>query len=393
MTNKRAGRNLHYVAAALGLLLLSLPAPADTIWFRDSKTGEVREVVGNVIGEDQSGTVLLEGLDTQHYYIEKDDRKQWEKNPQPEKLFSKQQLRAHLIKELGGRFHIETRMNYVLAYSCSPKFAEQAGQLLELVHDHFVNFFRNKGGFRFEPLRQPLVAVIYKDRQEYLTNIAKLAGDSLHWSGGVYVQSTNRFYTYEQTLDVPANREEQVNVDAARLSAAQSAVRERNVQMIVHEGVHQLAYNLGFHKRFSYNPKWLAEGMAMYFESGDPDSSMGWNGAGRINEFQLQSFAKAYPRLREGFLHALVVDDDAFMNASTNGEAYAAAWAVNYYLLRSKTRGYVRYLRLIADRPIKPYTADERVEDFRKAFGKTPASIELDFRRFMAPLLSTSLAN
>lgn len=381
---------------AFGLLAAAWPccsncAMSDTVWFKD-ENGKQRQVVGNVLGQDQSGTILLEGLDTQYHYIDEADRLRWEQSDQPEKLYSMQQLRAHLRKELGAGFNVVTRKHYVVAYSCSPEFAEHAGQILERAHDHFLHFFRNKGGFRFPSLRQPLVAIIYGSRDEYLKNIKDIGGSSLHWSGGAYLQHTNRFYTYEQTLQVaPADA---ATVNPTRLAEAQSSLRHRNVQTIVHEGVHQLAFNLGFHSRFSYNPKWLVEGMALYFESGgDSDSSFGWNGAGEINDDQMKAFKNLYPRLKQGFLHALVTDDDAFMNSSTNGDAYAATWAVNYYLLKSKTRGYVRYIRLIAERPIKPYTADERINDFRTAFGKSPESLELDFRRFMAPMLDVQTAH
>lgn len=377
----------HWGIAMLFCLLFVGSALADTIWFKEKN--KVREVTGNVLGMDQEGTLLLEGQDTQHYFIEKDARVRWERQNQTERLYSKEQLRAHLRKELGANFRVETRQHYVIAYSCSPEFASHAGQILERVHDYFINFFRNKGGFRFEPLRQPLVAILYKSRDEYLKSVSPIAEMQLDWSGGVYLQQTNRFYTYEQSLDNGDSSNDKA-AKAALSPTAVTAVRQRNIQTIVHEGVHQLAFNMGFHSRYSYNPKWLVEGMATYFEAADLNSSLGWSGAGQMNTYQMQAFQQLYPRLKDGFLQALIVDDDAFMDARANADAYAAAWAVNYYLMRSKTRGYVRYLHLIRERPISPYTAEERVADFKTAFGKSPANLELDFRRFMAPLLADS---
>ena len=53
-------------------------------------------------------------------------------------------------------------------------------------------------------------------------------------------------------------------------------------------------------------------------------------------------------------------------------------------MAKAKTKEYAAYLRIINARPaMTPYTPVERLEDFRKAFGKAPEEFEDEYRRYM----------
>src|SRR5207253_9543744 len=80
----------------------------------------------------------------------------------------------------------------------------------------------------------------------------------------------------------PANSPAEIN---ERLSAV-----PYNIATVIHEATHQIAFNSGMHTRYADNPLWLAEGMAMYFETPDLSSKSGWKTAGAVNDLRLGQF-------------------------------------------------------------------------------------------------------
>ena len=68
-------------------------------------------------------------------------------------------------------------------------------------------------------------------------------------------------------------------------------------------------------------------------------------------------------------------------------DAYAESWALSFFLIENRSNQYSAYLRAIAARdPLKSYTAKQRVDDFKKAFGKDLGRIESAFLRWIAGL-------
>ena len=69
---------------------------------------------------------------------------------------------------------------------------------------------------------------------------------------------------------------------------------------------------------------------------------------------------------------------------ATSADAYAAAWALNYYLLRVRSEQYVKYLQGLAQLPpLAEPTSEERLAQFERAFGEDLARIDEDFIRYM----------
>src|SRR5690349_23883131 len=84
---------------------------------------------------------------------------------------------------------------------------------------------------------------------------------------GYYSARTNRVALYDLSADETAgplgdaaSRDEVTR----RLSKFPSSVAT-----VVHEAVHQLAFNTGLQVRYADNPMWVSEGLAMYFETPD----------------------------------------------------------------------------------------------------------------------------
>ena len=156
------------------------------------------------------------------------------------------------------------------------------------------------------------------------------------------------------------------------------------VATIVHEATHQIAFNCGMQTRYADIPLWLCEGMAVYFEAPDLTSSRGWRGIGRVNYPRLERFHKNLPTWHEGSLEEMLRDSRRFRDPRTAVDAYADAWALNYYLIKYEPKAYTAYLKDLAEkRPLIDDEPKERLTEFRKHFGDL-RKLEQDFLKQMS---------
>jgi hypothetical protein len=157
---------------------------------------------------------------------------------------------------------------------------------------------------------------------------------------------------------------------------------------IVHEAVHQLAYNTGMQERLFAHPLWFAEGLATMFERkavydlGIDRSSV----ANRSHPAQLSTLA---PSLADSDLmcdeiESLIQSDDLFQNNTQKG--YALAWGLTFFLAERMPERYSRLAALQARRRFGTYSAAERQADFDAAVGLTPKEIASQLSRFLQSL-------
>ncbi|MFO0946338.1 MAG: DUF1570 domain-containing protein [Planctomycetota bacterium] len=371
--------------AAVPLLIPSL-LEADTVRFREGR--EIVEVEGNVLAEDRVGTVMLEGRDGAHYFISSDALIERKKAEKPTEPYTKLQLRAALERELGPRFRFDQTKHYLVAYSCAPEYAQQASSLFERAFSVFTNYFSRRGGFRFTAPKQPLVAIICSSREEYVKLLSKELGPLAASTAGVYMPTTNRMYMYDALGGETAEYLRTAPKSASAPDGFALLLREQNVSTIVHESIHQIAYNSGFHNRHVRNPVWLVEGMATFFETPDLDAKGGWGGVGNVNRERLERFQQRFSSRPKDSLRRLILDDTLFRQPDTANDAYAEAWALTYFLCKAKSKSYVEYLKILNARPpMVEYSAEDRVRDFRTAFGKSPEDVDTDFRKYMSRVM------
>jgi hypothetical protein len=162
------------------------------------------------------------------------------------------------------------------------------------------------------------------------------------------------------------------------------AFDEVNIATIIHEATHQLAYNSGFHRRFSDNPLWLAEGMAMFFEA--PNRRAGdWKGIGEVNRPRLELFRREFiVGSRPMDIQKLLRNDDLLRDKRTALVAYAESWALTYFLMRTRSNQFFDYLKILAKKPpLDQDTPDQRLADFRTAFGEDMDKLAEEFVRYM----------
>jgi hypothetical protein len=233
---------------------------------------------------------------------------------------------------------------------------------------------------------RPLVVVIFSDRRAYEALAARDLGAAADRVVGYYNLLTNRVTTYDLTGTDSLPRASGSPRGPAGIEILSSPAAAGLVATLVHEATHQMAFNCGMHRRLAPVPLWVSEGIATYFETPDLENARGWRGIGRVNRPRLDHFLATH---RRGAVAAIVADDDRFRAADGPLDAYAAAWALTRYLVDSRKREFVTYLRAQAARPpLDDDSPERRRRDFEAAFGASPETIEDEVVRAMARLAS-----
>jgi hypothetical protein len=158
---------------------------------------------------------------------------------------------------------------------------------------------------------------------------------------------------------------------------------ENMVATIIHEATHQIAFNRGLHQRLADVPLWVSEGLATYFETPDLSSTRGWRSIGEVNWMRMSRFREYLARRPADSLASLIADDRRFRDPREALDAYAEAWALNYFLLRQRPNEYLTYLeRLSRKGPLVWDEPDDRLREFRAAFGDL-RQLDAEFLRHM----------
>ena len=205
---------------------------------------------------------------------------------------------------------------------------------------------------------------------------------------GYYSLQTNRVKMFDLTgLEALRPLSDNRKSDAAQIN--QLLARPEGLQMvatIIHEATHQIAFNCGLQQRFADIPLWVCEGLAEYFETPDMNYGKGWRTIGEVNPPRIARFQQYLAHRPNDSLQKLIVDDKRFRSGDTQQvlDAYAEAWALNYFLLRQHAKQYQAYLELMAQKP--PLVGDEpavRLKEFEDCFGDDLAALDAEFVRYM----------
>jgi len=279
-----------------------------------------------------------------------------------------------------------TTEHFVICYDTSDTYARWNANLYEKMFKGLARFWKEKG-FELEPPRFRLVALIFRNKEDYI-EYSKRDFQGGENTFGYYTQTTNRLATFDLTgiegvlpPGAKVQREELLGEIFSRPQA------ERQIATILHEACHQIAFNTGLQTRLGDYPLWVSEGIATFFESPDLRSAAGWAGAGKVNPYNLVQL-RQYARLRPpDSLRSLLVQDDRFRQADSSTAAYAEGWGLTFYLLKRKPKDYVAYLRKLGERlPGDPSDPQRRLDDFQKAFGDDFEKLDKDFVRFIGGL-------
>ena len=268
-----------------------------------------------------------------------------------------------LQRELGPNFEVLVQGPYVVA---APKGqATRWRDRFQALLAGYTRYFEVRGW----PLRQPdfpLVAIVQPNRNAFNRFVANEAGRVPNNVVGSYFPGSNRCVLYQ--LD------NAVGVDWSETEAT-----------IVHEAVHQLAFNTGVHERLAENPLWLVEGLATMFEQPAVYDL-------RVNRSSVESrmltskLQQLQPILREpGALEsrlASMIESDRIFQQDAN-DAYAIAWGLTFYLSERMPSEFANYLTLLRKRGFKAYSATARRSDFQKSFNSDSATIAIQMQRLL----------
>ena len=348
-----------------------------------TQKGRQRTADGRIIIEAADGGILFQTTDGALWTIERGELLNREKLDEPFKPLTAAALSEKLISELPPGFRTYTTPHYVVCYNTSRTYAQWTSSLLERLYKAFTNYWEGQGIALHEP-EFPLPVFVFASRQEY----DQASRDDLPGGTGniigFYSLRSNRVSMFDLT-----------GVEAVRAANSHGSMRELNqmlsqpaavplVATIVHEATHQIAFNCGLQQRYADIPLWLCEGMAVYFEAPDLTSARGWRGIGRVNYPRLDTFHKNLSNWHEGSLEALLRDSRRLRDPRTAVDAYADAWALNYYLIKYEPKAYTEYLKMLAEKPpLVDQTPAARMTDFRKYFGDL-RKLEQEFLKQMS---------
>ena len=275
-------------------------------------------------------------------------------------------MRSALEREFGSGFEVTAAGPYLVVHPRGEGRA-WAGRFDELYRG-FQGYFAVRG-FSLDKLEFPLVAIVLRNREEYLRYLQRYAPGMSTSTLGFYSPATNRVVLYDSS------------------GSGGSDNWQTNAATIIHEATHQVAFNTGIHTRFGATPRWVAEGLGMLFEAPAVwNRRAGPSRTDRINRGWLQTFRQYLEAGRkDDSLVELISGDQSFRRNAT--WAYAEAWALTFYLSETHPREYARYLTQMAQRPdFQSYSSQQRVADFRAIFGDNLRQIDAQFLRFISEL-------
>lgn len=363
---------------------ITLTTAASALDYITIQQGETKtEIEGKIEVEAQDGGVLLLGRDGVLWPIPKEELVSRRSDDKPFKPLTRSELAKKLTAELPAGFKIHETKHYLICYNTSLGYAQWVGSLYERLYGSFYNYWERRKCELHEP-EFPLVALVFDSPASYSQYARKELGEATKSIIGYYSLQSNQVNMCDLTgieeLGVRGDRS-----SAARINAVLSQPgAERTVATIIHEATHQLAYNSGLQVRFADVPFWVSEGLAIYFETPDLQSAKGWRNIGGVNRVNLINFRKLLRGRADDSLTTLLSDDKRFRDPNLALDAYGEAWALNYFLLRTREQKFIAYLKELAQlSPLVDEGADFRLTMFKKHFGEDLGALDTEFLRYM----------
>ena len=348
------------------------------------RDGQEKEIAGQLLVTAADGGLLVMSADGVLWAVQPEELVKHTHDSQEFQPLAEPALARQLLTELPEGFEVYSTAHYLVCYNTSRHYAAWCGALFERLYLGFTNYWTRKGIKLTDP-KFPLVAIVFRDPQSYQQYSRAELGDAAQSIIGYYSLRSNRMTMYDLT-GVDALR----GPGARRGSAAQinqmlsRPEAERTVATIIHEATHQIAFNSGLQTRFADIPLWLSEGIAVYFETPDLQSSKGWRNIGAVNYTRLAQFRDYLPRRPADSLRLLLTEDKRFRDSRLANDLYAESWALTYYLIRQRPKQYVAYLQMLSEKKQMMWdTPATRLKEFEVAFGAPLDHLEVDFLRQM----------
>lgn len=309
--------------------------------------------------------------------------------------------RDQLRHELGNGFDIVGTGHYLVAGppTLVRNYAEIFEDQYRAVHSYFSVRTLDVHNPEF-----PLVAIVFPDVASFAKYAAKDKVTVRPGLKGYYIQTTNRIALFHENAGKRAQLQPPAAFDGAIDNVLLATLPDQRLALddlmsnrmwgntegdlestMIHETTHQVAFNIGIHSRVgNINPRWVVEGLATAFETPGMRSTNRANVPGaKLNQMRLAGFREFVKQRRQLKSLARFVQSDVVFGENLL-DGYAQAWALSYFLIETRPRDYARYIKLIAARPqLDPYDDQQRLADFKSAFGNDLTLLDAQFLRYI----------
>ena len=339
--------------------------------------GSQLAIAGRVHVEAQDGSIMLEDRTGRIHSLLPAQILEREETDIQFSFLPIAELSAHLMGAHGDTFRLHETDNFLLCSDASEVYTVYCGRLLESVLSKYVDFFEDSDVKLVSPTVKMQV-VIFRNKTTF-SEYARQQHPETDFSDvpGYYSIRDNQMLVTAVSGDRQFRRES----DLVRVLKR----NRRQVETIVHEAIHQLAFNTGLQVRYAPNPMWLSEGLAVYFEGTSGSGPLAWSRPGESSRVHLPGLKQlsnndALPVP----LISLLGSDSAFQSADqvTFAYAYAESWSLTHFLI---TRHRAAFDRLLASyqsaKPLESITQEQHVERFLTAVVSPLDEVSSNLRR------------
>lgn len=372
---------------SLSLGIASLSARADELLIQKSSDSAPRRLVGTILEEAQDQSLLFESVDGRLWILQATEVLERASQTTPVQSLTPAEYEQQLLSEFDG-FQVLSTDHFLIVYNTERAFAQWLGGLYEQLFKGFSNYWERKRKFELHDPKFPLVIVAYASFEEYSAHVQRELGQAPRSMVAYYNLLTNRVTLYDLTAGFRSSAQ-MLDNDRKIYEILANPNALPMVATVVHEGTHQLMFNMGMQTRMSDTPLWVNEGLAMFFETPDLKNPKGWRTIGQINALRLGNFRESLASRVGGgeALKDLLTNDAAFRDPQRLLGQYAEAWAWNYFLLNKYGKEYVNYLKTLqAKRPLRVDSPEQRLADFQTAFQIDWAQLDREFLEYVQKL-------
>ena len=279
------------------------------------------------------------------------------------KPYTAQSLQNHYRKMFGKGYEVTRTRHYVVVHP--PGMRSQWADPFDELYDRFQYYFSVRG-FSMRPAEFPMIVVVFKTRSEFNRVARKDGVENPRSYAGYYSSESNWVVTYA--------------------GSHQGGIWESNATLI-HEALHQFAFNHGIHKRWANTPQWCAEGLAAMFEARGVNNAREYRRrVDKLNPVYMKRLTEAIKQGQvNGKLKYLLASDRLF--GEDIALAYSLSWGLAFYLAETHSAEFNQYLQLTAQRDRNAnFTSSDRLADFAKSFGDDFVMLESHFTQFVKSL-------
>ncbi|HMO93186.1 MAG TPA: DUF1570 domain-containing protein [Pirellulaceae bacterium] len=323
-----------------------------------------KRITGQLLASDSTSFALLQ-TDGRMQHLQHAEVKEMSEISGTFRPMSPSSLKDRMLKLAPKGYEVTNTGNFVVVHPVGT--ADQWAYPFEKLLGRFNSYFSVRD-FNLNRPQFPLVVVVYATRSEFLRVAQKRDVANADNMAGFYSPTTNQVITYVQ---------------------AQGLDKEWNSNhlTLVHEALHQFAFNSGIHNRWGVTPKWASEGLAVMFEAkGVNDSRTYTQRQHRIHQVYLAQFKNYVKAERHKGLLQQLVESDRYFEKDPH-LAYTISWSVMFYLAENQRRELSSYLKTVAQLPnFTQYSPADRLQHFANHFGSDFNILEHRIVRFLEGL-------